>query len=440
MTPMKICLMGASTDTGNLGVSALCLSTIHGILSREPGAELTVFDDRRGVGTLTESLGGREFRFRRSGLSDTRRVYRRESLWNAAWSHRFGGIGNPAAVALRRADAVLDITGGDSFTDLYGPRRFRAGCAGKRLALAASGGLVLLPQTYGPFRSERFLAAASQIVASSAMAWARDAHSFDTLRGLAGHGFDEERHRCGVDVAFRLPAHPPQGLPPTLVRWLEERDRPLAGVNVSGLTYLDADRARRAYGLSAHYRSTIHGILDRLLAQSDARVVLVPHVLTPPTHFESDMAACTAAADALGTTARGRVMVAPALDACSAKGLIRQLDWFCGTRMHATIAALSSGVAASALAYSLKTRGVFESCGQGEHVADLRAQDAASAIDTVWRSWESRDDARASLAETLPDVLGRADAQMDAIVATCRDLAARRRERAPAIHESAGGA
>src|SRR5947207_15465840 len=68
---LKLCLMGASTDTGNLGVSALCLSILHGIAQREPDADVTVFDNRRGVGRESERLGGRTFSFRRSGLHDS---------------------------------------------------------------------------------------------------------------------------------------------------------------------------------------------------------------------------------------------------------------------------------------------------------------------------------------------------------------------------------
>ena len=38
--------------------------------------------------------------------------------------------------------------------------------------------------------------------------------------------------------------------------------------------------------------------------------------------------------------------------------------------MHATIAALSSGVPCATVAYSLKARGVFASCGMAHAVAD----------------------------------------------------------------------
>jgi polysaccharide pyruvyl transferase WcaK-like protein len=427
---LAVCLMGASTDTGNLGVSALCLSILAGIARREPGADVVVFDNGRGPGVAAERFDGRTFRFRTHGLNDSRRIYRSDSLWNVRVASRLGGAGNEAALALRRADAVLDVTGGDSFTSLYGMRRFRSGCVAKRLALEYSGGLVLMPQTYGPYGSAAARAEAARLVSGAAAAWARDEASHTVLRDLLGRSFDAARHRRGVDVAFRLPASPPpEPLPPELEAWLGGgREDPTIGVNVSGLTYVHAQRARREYGLSTDYRAAIHGILDRFLSRTRARIVLVPHVHAPPGHFESDRQAALDATSALGAPARGRVLVAPDLGASQAKWLISRTDWFCGTRMHSTIAALSSGVPVAALAYSAKTRGVFETCGAGADVADLRALTVSDAVDAVWRAWESREDARARLAAALPHVLAQADSQMDEIVAVCRRLAAQRRD------------
>lgn len=427
--PLHVCVMGASTDTGNLGVSALCLSVVGGILKRQPDAVVTVFDERRGRGEESERFDGGELRYRRCGLYSTRRYYRRESLWNVQVSSRFGGLGNPASKALRESDAVADITGGDSFTDLYGRTRFENGCAEKRLALDYGGGLILLPQTYGPFKDEATRREAAEIVARASMAWSRDAAGFEVLRGLLGGAFDPARHASGVDVAFRLAVADPRGrIDERLRSWIAPgREAPTIGINVSGLTYVNDAVARRDYGLQADYRATVHGLVDRLLARTNARVVLMPHVLTPPGHYESDRTASVAVVEALGARAAERVVVAPDLGAFEAKWLISKMDWFCGTRMHSTIAALSSGVPCAALAYSLKTHGVFETCGQGAHVAELRRLDADAAIDVAWRSWESRDDARRSLAAGLPPVLATADRQMDAVVAECRRLGALRR-------------
>ena len=90
--------------------------------------------------------------------------------------------------------------------------------------------------------------------------------------------------------------------------------------------------------------------------------------------------------------------MAPAFaDSREAKWLISKCDWFCGTRMHSTIAGLSSGVPTSTLAYSGKAQGVFESCGQGDCVADMRTLDAGAAVGIVFTSWKERQRVREEL-------------------------------------------
>ena len=434
--PLRLCLLGASVDTGNEGVSALCLSVLRGVFEREPSAHVTVFDNALGSGTLAASIGGRTFTYQRCGIRPSRRLYLKESLFRVRLAARFGGV-NPVTDALRRADAALDITGGDSFTDLYGSKRFHAGNAAKDVARRLSGGLVLLPQTYGPFRSERAQKQASELVRGAAAAWARDPQSFAVLRNLLDGAFDETRHHSGVDVAFRLGAAEPSHPLPDDVRLVLARSSsgPVVGFNVSGLVYNRADEARHAYGLECDYRAVVHELVGSLVREAGAHVILVPHVHShrDDFQFESDDDACEAVRSALPEQVRGSVVVLPELGAAELKCVISQTDWFCGTRMHSAIAALSSGVPCAALAYSLKTQGVFETCGQGEHVADMRRLDTSSAVRAVMASWRARESARVSLAACLPTTLAAADRQMDEVVAACRRLAASRGRRgAPA--------
>ena len=156
-----------------------------------------------------------------------------------------------------------------------------------------------------------------------------------------------------------------------------------------------------------------------------ARVVLVPHVVTAPGHYESDVDAARALVDTLAPAQRKLVAIAPAFhDPREVKWLIGKCDWFCGTRMHATIAGLSQGVPTSAVAYSIKTQGVFETCGQGDHVVDPRETETAELLDVLLRSFDDRAQARTSLAEQLPQVLEQAKAQMDAIADSIDQAAA----------------
>ncbi|HOF39805.1 MAG TPA: polysaccharide pyruvyl transferase family protein [Candidatus Hydrogenedentes bacterium] len=410
--------MGAALDTANLGVSALSLATLLGVLARVPSARVTVLDYGRGFRAAAITSEGEEYPFFRYGSANSRRLYRRESIYNLALSSYLGGLGHPLLRLWGESHAVLDVTGGDSFTDLYGNRFFKSITLRKRILLREKASLVLLPQTYGPFASPRNRRIAQDIIRRSAMAWARDERSFEVLRDLLGDAFDPVRHRSGVDVAFVLPSvAPAEDALGDAADWLADRSTPLAGLNVSGLLMNQPDAAARQYGFKADYSRAAISLLRRLLRESDARILLIPHVVTPPGHYESDIEACNRVAAAVPEEAGGRVAVLPALrDPREVKWVISQLDLFCGTRMHSTIAALSTGVPAAAIAYSPKTLGVFETCAQGAHVADPRHCDTDEVVERLWRSWSARDDARTSLQAALPGVLRRAEEQMDVIV------------------------
>jgi len=423
---IRLVLAGAAPDTGNLGVTALSDAMIEGLLSRLPECELTVFDFGTGLRRVEENGVGSYWL---CGAKHSRRFHKPETMWNIRMAAKLGGLNNPAAKRLLAADAVLDISGGDSFSDIYGPRRFRAVALTKVLAQSHGVPLILLPQTYGPFQSDAIRRSAQDIVGTSEMAWARDEHSFAALRSLLGTRFDAERHRSGVDVAFLLRVRQPRTpIDGVLAGWLRDRaGRELVGINVSGLLYNKADEAKVQYGLKATYAEVVTELTRRMLEKTNALVMLMPHVVTPHGHYESDVDACESVKAALGELGKERVQVAPALERPGeAKWLISQTDWFCGTRMHATIAGLSSGVATAAIAYSPKTLGVFESCGQGEHVADPRSLGTNEVVDRLWKSWESRRGAKASIAAALPTTIARAKDQMDRIAELCVKLSAAR--------------
>jgi polysaccharide pyruvyl transferase WcaK-like protein len=200
---------------------------------------------------------------------------------------------------------------------------------------------------------------------------------------------------------------------------IDEGRPPLVGFNVSGLVHGGED-ARQRFGLKADYGEAVALFLKRILDETDANILLVPHVFTERGHAEHDPDACEAVAEMLGKAGEERVTRLPdGLSPGKTKWAIGRTDWFCGTRMHTSIAALATGVPAAAIAYSDKTLGVFETCGQGAHVADPRQLGTDEVVNALWRSWEQRGETRESLTEHLPGVLARAEEQMDLIMQAC---------------------
>jgi len=71
----KFSFFGAATDTGNLGVSALCYATIKNIIKQQPKAEFTVFDYGKGRSKMVGVPGCTDATLYRQGA-----VYARNPL------------------------------------------------------------------------------------------------------------------------------------------------------------------------------------------------------------------------------------------------------------------------------------------------------------------------------------------------------------------------
>lgn len=428
-----ITLFGAAPDSGNQGVTALCHSATSGLWERGIGP-ITIADNGRGERREQWLLAGRPREVRRVGAVNTRRFYRSESLHMIGLALRAGGFGNPCAEALRASHAVLDVSGGDSFTDLYGRRRFEAMSMNKRMALKAGIPLILLPQTLGPFRDRTCRKEATRLLRSASAVWTRDATSCDLLRELLGEDFDPARHHQGLDLALLLASKSPdRPLPEPIASWLEkctsQRSAPVVGINVSGLLCNDQRHAQRRFGLSEGHLEALHALARGLFdVCAELRILLIPHVLKPIGHPESDWAACLDLERRLRVSEPRRVATLPPhYDASELKHVISRLDWFCGARMHACIGAFSSGVPTLSLAYSDKADGVFAACGFREAVADLRRLDAGKLASTARDSFGRRELQAIELARRLPTLRRRGESQMDAIAQTVVRLGGRER-------------
>ena len=421
VTGLQLVLAGAALGNGNRGVEALARSVADSVERERPGSLLTILDDGWGLRKMPDARYGTTV-VELAGVRRSRRWHRPESWAQVRVAQTLAPRRNHVARRITTADAVLDLSAGDSFTDLYGPARLATVSAPKHAAVRAGRPLVLLPQTYGPFTTAVGRHHAERLVRSAALAYARDAWSFAQLCELAGPDADATRIRQGVDVAFAL--EPRRPCPEVSDRLDEVTQGLTAGINVSGLLHDAAGQAR--FGLVGNYLDTMMALVRRLLADG-AHVVFVPHVHEVNGVGESDIAAIDAIRARLEPTEATRVtLLSPGLDAAELKWCISQLDWFAGSRMHATIAALSTLTPAAAFAYSDKTRGVFETCGMGRHVVDARTVAGQPAVEQLLDLFRRRETTRRELAASAPVTIEGARLQLTAVldaVAQWRDHA-----------------
>jgi colanic acid/amylovoran biosynthesis protein len=423
-------LFGAAPDTSNRGVSALFRCVVEGVGQSLPESRLLVFDSGIGVRDHSTQLeSGLEYSCSRVGARGGRRYYAPGNLATMAavssLGRYVGGL-HPLVALLDQCDAVLDVSGGDSFSDIYGSHRFWSVVRPKLIAKRRGIPLFLLPQTYGPFRTDRARRIARDAVLAARMAWARDPRSFEALKDLLQDDFDASRHREGVDMAFNLGAVDPGDKLGSKIRaWLQDKpNHLLIGLNVSGMIALDREGARRQFDLRADYLDALTGFLRVVMEEHDLRLVFIPHVMSPLTSLHSDTAAGLKIVEELPPRLRSRIIVAPRnLDEREVKWLISKMDWFCGTRMHSTIAALSSGVPTATVPYSDKALGVFESCGVQDQVFDPRKLDTPAVIERLVESFESRERTKELLSTTIGVVKARATKQLECTTDMLRALA-----------------
>lgn len=269
-------------------------------------------------------------------------------------------------------DLVLDIGEGDSFTDIYGQRRFRVHIATKLAVLHKRIPLVLAPQTIGPFESLLARRLASFVMRRCAGVFARDGMSFEYLDRL-GLGASAKE---AIDVAFRLPFTPAPARSGGPLR---------VGLNVSGLLFAGGYEGQNQFGLRVDYAGHVRALLRHWGADPRIEVWLVAHVLSDDMPRDDDRRAIEQLKREFPD-----VRIAPAFTSPSeAKSFIAGLDFMTGARMHACIAAYSSGVPVVPLAYSRKFNGLFDSLDY-RWVADGKALDEPAATSRVIDGFERR--------------------------------------------------
>lgn len=277
--------------------------------------------------------------------------------------------------AIRDSDMVIDIGGGDSFADIYGRRRLTQMFLMKYLTHLARKPLVLAPQTFGPFKHRLSIFLARQTIRLSAIAATRDGLSTACLRDMGIKGEIIE----ASDVALRLP----YDLPPE-----RPKDGPVrVGINVSGLLMSGGYTQNNMFGLQMDYPQLMRDILQRFADHPEpCEIHLVPHVISwQRGTLEDDYAASLKLSEEFPF-----VTVAPAFTSPSeAKSYIAGMDFFMGARMHACIAAFSSGVPVVPMAYSRKFAGLFGALGYN-HTVDCTTQSADQILARIFDAYDRR--------------------------------------------------
>jgi polysaccharide pyruvyl transferase WcaK-like protein len=415
----KIWVLGASFETSNMGVNALSESSIKCIFNHWPNADVILRTGEHGA-ALKFTFNGKEFDVKKRNPWFSKNVFKPNNVYTLlmvalllkiipfSWLKKRLKARNSYLKDIMEADLVVDITAGDSFSDIYGMRVFRRHCLLKWLFILYNIPLILLPQTYGPFSSRISQWVARYILKRTTAIYSRDQSGVESIKKLLGKTADQSIIKFIPDVAFVLDPEKPNN---RLVKQLETAKasgRIIVGLNISGLLYNGKYQTESSFGIKCDYQKLIHNLIISLMEHNDQiMVVLVPHVYANAgiRHFESDPDACHHAQKQLIVNYPDRIFVVEdTLDHKQIKYLIGQTDFFLGSRMHSCIAAISQFIPTIGIAYSKKFQGVFESVGIGDYVVDLRTEDEPHILAQVIDAFNKRQETAENLRVTVPKI------------------------------------
>lgn len=420
---LRISILGAELGTGNLGVSALAAGAVRWLASRYPEARISFLGYAPAASTCSLTLEGKKIEIPLLNIRFSKRVYLANNISTLLAlafvvrlvPHR-GLRGwliarNACLQRIHETDLFAALSGGDSFSDIYGLARLLYVALPQILVIVLGKKLVLLPQTIGPFRSRTSRVIARYILERANQIYSRDYRGLDDVRALTS-GRTLKDCAFGFDLGFILEPAVPKTLKVDGLSLGNPSAKPLVGLNVSGLLLIGGYTRDNAFGLRAEYEKLIYDLIEFLIVRKNANVLLIPHVLGPEAGAESDSIACQQVYEVTQRAYSGHVgIVRGTYDQHEIKYIIGRCEFFIGSRMHACIAALSQNVPTVSIAYSDKFRGVLETIGVEALVADARSLNTGEIVEMIDRAYAERSaisrHLRAKMATVMEAVLNR---------------------------------
>jgi len=412
---LKISILGAAFNTLNMGVGALAAGTLTSICHQYPDAEISFLDYSKEGMTVDFPLQGRMIPVKFVNIRFSKKFYLPNNIAllillslalrmvpTKRLRYRLGAR-NAWLCHIYESDLLVSMSGGDSFSDIYGFGRFLYVALPQLLAIFSGKRLILLPQTLGPFKGKLTRVIAKYIFSRADTIYSRDQQGLRDLHILTGDGDDRAKLRFCYDVGFVVAPRRPVNLERTL-RSVGEGISPVVGLNVSGLLAMGGYTKRNMFGLKADYNKLIARLIEFFIQSKGATVLLVPHVFgSGEGNSESDSVACKRIYQSLRDKFGDKILlVEGSYDQNEIKYIIGMCDFFVGSRMHACIAALSQSIPALAIAYSDKFIGVLQTLGVDSLVADARHMDDDSIVNAVAHSYDHRSSIRQRLDHKIP--------------------------------------
>lgn len=365
---MRIGLFGFTAAHENLGCQALTYSFLSMLreLLPDDNIEIVIFGFEKTLGTLKKDFP--EFKFALCSTSLKKR--------------------KPYFVkVVKTCDLIFDETYGDGFSDIYFGKKMYVEIFKKYLAIKNSKTFVFTPQTIGPFYRKPMELLAAKTIKKATHVFTRDEISADYATKIS-----KRKVKSVTDLAFALP-----------YKRETTGTKKKFGLNVSGLLWNGGfGDNKNQFGLKVDYKEYCRKMIEYALSK-DYEVHLIAHVTKTADLArvipDGDLPACQVLKEEYPDT-----ILSPGFESpLQVKNYISNMEIFIGARMHATIAAFSSGVVTIPFAYSRKFKGLYENVDYSYYV-DGTVMNTDECVETTKSYIENMNDLKESQQKSMENV------------------------------------
>jgi polysaccharide pyruvyl transferase WcaK-like protein len=409
-----VTLLGVTYNTGNYGVRALLSGTVESIVQTYENVQINILDYGVEPDIWNEQTSRGDKSIPLINLRFTWKLYLPNNIFRLLCITVIARLlpsnalkrrllySNPWLRQILSACVHFSLSGGDSFSDIYGLRRLLYVSLPQILVLLLDKPLVLLPQTYGPFKNWFARCIARWILKRATLIYSRDVRGLALVRKLFPNGEVEAHFAPDLGFAMR-----PESVREEIIHKLRSirNHNPLVGLNISRLLYMGGYNRNNMFGLKEDYPSLVRGLLDFLVNKLKVTVLLIPHVFGGPESEESELMLYRSLWQDFQKNYGNRILFFnETFTHRQMKTIIGQCTLFIGSRMHACIAAISQNVPSIALAYSNKFTGVMNSVCDAVRVVDLRQAQTYEVCKTVNDTLINCQQIRDQLERRMPEI------------------------------------
>lgn len=302
-------------------------------------------------------------------------------------------LGNDAEVQrMAEADLVIDLSG-DMLTEDYGPHVAYSHFLPLLLAEALGRKVFVCAQSIGPFSTTKPLAR-----------WVLDRADSVTIRDELTRKHLEKvalarAPLLTADLAFLLRPSSAERVDEILATEGVPKSARLDGASVSQLC---EKHFRNSHSSDESFTDLFAHCLDSYVQEHGTHVVFISHV-TGPRSEHDDRIIARAVRERMKHKSKAHVLQGD-YRPDELKGVISRCETFVGCRMHANIAALSTGVPIVAIAYSHKAPGIMELFGQRPRALPVAELTEAKLDQALADLAANGDEIRKTLKTRLDDV------------------------------------